>query len=389
MDKKNIIYFIQKIIDGTASQEEKAKVDRHFREAFHTEEWDEKLYGSKEDVKERIISGVNEHVYKEKRKPRIFRVKGYIRYAASVVLFLGIAIFVKHYIGQSKDNHVKENPKTSSEVLKPGADIASLQLSDGTVLDLNNLQVGEDVNKSGIVVTKTDAGNLEYAFNGENTTSGTTEWNTLATPVGGKYQIVLIDGTKVWLNSGSSLSFPSRFEKAQRIVKASGEVYFEVAHDSSSPFLVNTEGFEIQVLGTKFNLSTYFDEGIKVSPTLALVEGSVKLKSDEGEYRVLKPGQKAIVSKDGIGVEKFDIESEIAWKDNYFVFKDKNIKEIMSFLSRWYDADVVYAGEEWADKTFTIRMSRRENIQEILAMLELTKSVRFKIEGRRVTVYNK
>lgn len=385
MDKKKILYFIQKIVNGTASHEEEARVDKHFQQAFYSEDWDEEAYGNKKEVEERIISKVNEHVYKSGNKPKILRMHRYLRYAASVVLLLGIAVFVKYYIDQTKDNNVEAN----REVLKPGADLASLQLSDGTILDLNNLQIGKDLEKSGIVVTKTDTGNLEYVFKGKNTISDKIEWNTLTTPIGGKYQIVLIDGTKVWLNSGSSLSFPSHFEKNQRVVKVSGEVYFEVAHDSSKPFLVNVKGFEVQVLGTKFNVSTYYDDGIRVSPSVALVEGSVKLRSDEGESRVLVPGQKAVVGKQGIGVEKFDVESEIAWKDNYFIFKDKNIKEIMVFLSRWYDADVLYIGDEWEDKTFTIRMSRREKIEEILSIIELTKSIEFKIEGRRVTVYSK
>jgi ferric-dicitrate binding protein FerR (iron transport regulator) len=139
---------------------------------------------------------------------------------------------------------------------------------------------------------------------------------------------------------------------------------------------------DIQVLGTSFNVSTYEDN---MYPMVSLIEGAVQVKTGTAISK-LTPGQRASIDNDQIHVGLFDIESEIAWKNDYFLFKNKNIKEIMSDLARWYGAEVEYQGENWADKNYTIRISRRENIEEILSIIELTESVKFKIKGRRIIV---
>jgi len=384
VEKKRILHFIWKIISGTATREEEDAVNEHFQEAFYMEDWDEEELGNKKEVEEKILSRVNEYVDTDRTKR--FRIKDFFRYAAVLAMFVGIGILIKQYLPRLETGSESE---LVYDFLQPGSDEASLELSDGTVLNLADLEVGENIERSGFHVTKTNKGNVEYVFEDVNTHLNNIKWNTLKTPVGGKYQILLPDGTKVWLNAASSLSFPSRFASDQRIVKASGEVYFEVAQDESLPFLVESKDVVIKVLGTSFNLSSYEGEATSSSSTVALLEGAIRLKSNTGESINLTPGQKAFVGSEEIGVERFDAESEIAWKNNYFIFNNQNIKNIMAVLARWYDAEVIYEGENWKDKNFTMRMSRRESIEEILSIIELTKSIKFKIERRKITVYTK
>ncbi|ULT24277.1 FecR domain-containing protein [Sphingobacterium sp. E70] len=204
----------------------------------------------------------------------------------------------------------------------------------------------------------------------------------LSNPKGGKYQINLEDGTKVWLNAESSLIFPEHFAADRRLVQVKGEAYFEVAESKHKPFIVAGNGFGIRVLGTKFNVS---DRDNLHLAKVALLQGSVSLTSKAG-HTMLKPGERAKISASGVQIDQFDAESEIAWKNNYFIYKDENIKTIMADVAQWYDAEVIFEGKDWDDVNLKMKVSRRENIEEILSLLELTKSVKFKIVERRIYV---
>lgn len=374
------------MLSGSSTQEEESQVDQHFYDSFYEEGWDEKKLGDKKDVERRILSRVYEHVSKRhvSRSEHSSFLK-YWKYAAVLALFVCIGIIGQQYVYNSSPS---ESTDPVHEVLQPGSDMASLELSDGTVLNLADLQVGEQYVNAGFLLEKTEEGNLKYLYaRGGETSDKENKWSTLKTPLGGRYQISLADGTKVWLNAGSSLTFPESFPGNKRVVEASGEMYFEVSHNKTKPFIVQVQGMDIHVLGTSFNLSAYEDNVTTSSgASVALVEGSIQIKTSNQHSSVLYPGQKGTVNQKGIEITAFDKESEVAWKDDYFIFKDKNIKEIMASLGRWYNAEVEFLGEGWADKNFTIRMSRREGIDEILSLIELTKSVKFKIVGRRVIV---
>src|SRR5690606_18957184 len=159
---------------------------------------------------------------------------------------------------------------------------------------------------------------------------------TLTTPRGGQYQTTLSDGTKVWLNAGSSLRYPLHFPTDKRVVTLEGEAFFEVSHDTKRPFTVRVADTEIEVLGTQFNVNSYRNV------TTTLVAGSVKIANDTGQ-QLLKPGQEARV-EEHITVHAADIDKVTAWKNGYFHFKDDNMMEIMDQLARWYDVDVTYSG---------------------------------------------
>lgn len=270
-----------------------------------------------------------------------------------------------------------------------GGNKASLTLADGRTYDLTTIT---EMNLSVQPGTKIDKskGEITYGKAGENKA---TAYNVLRTPLGGQYKIVLPDGSRAWLNAGSSLKYPTAFAGRERNVEMTGEVYFEIEPDKTRPFQVrvadrNARGkdMEITVLGTHFNISSYGDE-----PTMqtTLLEGSVRVKKD-AVTKVLSPGQQARVatgeSSNDIAVKTVDTESVVAWKEGRFEFNG-NIREIMRQISRWYDLDVRYEGNV-ERKSFAGTISRKNNVSEVLKMLELTGGIQFRIDDRKITVKN-
>lgn len=186
----------------------------------------------------------------------------------------------------------------------------------------------------------------------------------------------------VTLNAASSLKFPASFTGlANRKVELSGEAYFEVAKDKKHPFIVQSGSQEVEVLGTHFNVNTYPDE--KAAKT-TLLEGSVKVSAN-GNAHLLIPGQQSILTNNTVDIVTANIKETMAWKNGYFRFNDDRIDEIMPLLSRWYDVEVNYEGKI-SDERFSGTISRYKNINEVLAMLSYSNAVKFKIEGRRITV---
>lgn len=271
-----------------------------------------------------------------------------------------------------------------------GGNKASLTLADGHTYDLTTITEG---NLSGQPGTKINKSKGEITYGQSSGKDATIAFNVLKTPLGGQYKIVLPDGSRAWLNAGSSLKYPTAFSGPHRDVEMTGEVYFEIEPDKSKPFQVrvtdrerNGKDMEITVLGTHFNISSYGDE-----PTMqtTLLEGSVRVKKNE-VTKVLAPGQQARVatgeSVPDIAVKTVDAESVVAWKEGRFEFNG-NIREIMRQISRWYDLDVKYEGNV-ERKSFAGTISRKNNVSEVLKMLELTGGIQFRIDDRRITVRN-
>lgn len=381
MEKKDLVTLIKRVLSGASTRYDEDQLDTHFNESFHSKEWNENKWGNKKDLEVRIKTKIKAHVSGVGKMGKKSILRKCIPYAAAVLFFLLTGSLIWNTLNNSQ--LIDMEMIVSEEYLKPGKDRALLELSDGEVVDLESMVVGEVYVKEGISVRKTESGVLEYVYDSnENLKGAETKRNTLRTPLGGKYHIVLADGTRVWMNAGSSLSFPNQFIGKERVVEAVGEMYFEVSHNEEKPFIVRSNGIDVKVLGTAFNLSVYED---KDEHSVALVEGAVELVTKTDSKKLL-PGQKGLVYALGMDVVGFDKEAELAWKDNYFVFKNQNIKDIMISLARWYDAEIVYEGIDWENVNFTIRMSRREELKEILSIIELTKSVKFRIEGRRVMI---
>lgn len=271
-------------------------------------------------------------------------------------------------------------PQASTHEILPGDNRATLTLSDGTVIPLSSVADGGIASQGNVTVVKLD-GMVQYQPKGE---SNEVVYNTIQTPKGGKYQLVLSDGTVVWLNASSSLRFPNVFNGTDRNVELKGEGFFEVSKNAKKPFKVKLEeGAEIEVFGTSFNINAYQDEQM-VRATL--IEGKIGL-SIKGMNRNLVAGQQARVMKGQSAITVVDgveMDEVVGWKNDLFVFKSLDIQSIMRQISRWYDVEVVYAGE-LSKETFSGVVSAKSNLSQVLKILE-EGGVAFKIEGRKIIV---
>ncbi|MCS4224064.1 FecR family protein [Sphingobacterium sp. BIGb0165] len=378
MKKPEIIDLIKKILRKQSSEDELCEVDDRLLDAYHDATWDEDKFGPAENIETQIKRNVEQLIQTEAgntKKISIFR--RYLPYAASLLLAVSSIAGYYFFKGRNADLQVINQ----RAYLNPGAEKASLKNSDGSSLDLQQQQVGDTVPFGKLLFKIDQEGIISYQAKTENKNMES-QLVTLATPKGGKYQINLEDGTKVWLNAESSLIFPEHFAADRRLVQVKGEAYFEVAESKYKPFIVEGNGFGVRVLGTKFNVSDR--DNLHVAK-VALLQGSVSLTSKAGQT-MLKPGERAKISASGVQIDQFDAESEIAWKNNYFIYKDENIKTIMADVAQWYDAEVIFEGKDWDDVNLKMKVSRRENIEEILSLLELTKSIKFKIVERRIYV---
>jgi len=305
--------------------------------------------------------------------------------AACFLLLTGGILYVWH---QSKVK-TNENQFTASRKtpILPGSNKAFLTMANGKVIFLSNATNG--------ILAKTNSGKVLKIRNGQivyNTVDADKanevqhiSYNTLTTPKGGEYEAILPDGTKVWLNAASSLSFPVAFTGHDRQIKLTGEAYFEVAKNKNKPFYVNINDVQIRVLGTHFNIEAYNeDEEIKAT----LLEGAVQVTKNEA-HSILAPGQQAVINKNSnnIVVSAADIDDAMAWKNGYFIFDHDNIQGIMKKVSRWYDVDVTYQGG-FADLKFGGTFYRSKNIEELLQHLESVGNIHFTIKGRRIIVMN-
>jgi ferric-dicitrate binding protein FerR (iron transport regulator) len=264
--------------------------------------------------------------------------------------------------------------------ISPGKNQATLTLSDGRKIPLDDQHKGFLATDANATIRKTRAGEIIYDASPETSTNAV---NSMATPSGGAYELKLADGTLAVLDAASSIEYPVTFSGKERKVKITGQVYFEVSHDAQKPFMVTFNDNVVEVLGTHFNINTYSDEP-EVKTTL--LQGSVLMKSNNAQV-LLKPGEQAILKPwDGsLKVATVNTRNEVSWKDNYFRFEKENIKEIMRQLARWYAIEVAYEGPV-TDEEFSGVISRTKNISQVLRMLEYSQSVHFKIAGRRVIV---
>ena len=266
----------------------------------------------------------------------------------------------------------------------PGGNIAVLTLSDGSRITLDSAHNGVLTQQGNSRVTKLKDGNLIYKALDEKPVA--LLFNTLSTPRGGQYRLVLPDGSEVWLNAASSITYPTAFAGGERKVSVTGEVYMEIAPNPAMPFRVDVAtpsgSEEVEVLGTHFNVKAYSDEAMV---TTTLLEGSVRLVS-RGAAELLQPGQQGQLRSNGLfyRVDHADIEEVMAWKNGVFHFENADITEVMRQITRWYDVDVVFEGKTPAEK-FDGEISRSSNLTEVLKILQLS-NVHFKVEDRKVTV---
>ena len=300
------------------------------------------------------------------------------KYWGIVASLLGIVLLgTWMFMGRNGGN----SPAVVMRGVEAGGVFAELVLPDGKVVELNkdsnNLQFGERGNvlrnENGVLFLTQDSAHLQKM-----------EYSEIRTPRGGEYKVVLPDNSIVWLNAESKLRFPLTFSRKERKVFASGELYFQVAKDSLSPFRVEVEGgYEVEVLGTEFNVRAYSD--LLVATTL--VNGHVLIR-DKGAKVVLRPGEQAVKGKnsEGVVVREVDVAPCIAWKQGYFLFENERLEDILNELARWYDVNVFFENSSVREERFSVDMPRHESFEEVLDLIEQTRSIQIEIEGNNVFV---
>ncbi|MET0392586.1 MAG: FecR domain-containing protein, partial [Chitinophagaceae bacterium] len=327
-------------------------------------------------IKEQLYQRITNELSNETRIIPFYR-RPVFRAAAAAVLLIAAAatIFLL-----SRGREPQPLTGTAPQIrLMPGGNKAVLTLADGSLIVLDSAANGSLAQQGNMKVLKLDNGQLAYRSGDES--AGEVLYNTITTPRGGQYQVVLADGSRVWLNAASSLRFPASFTGRERRVELTGEGYFEITKNPSMPFKVNMAGKgEVEVLGTHFNINAYDDES---HSRITLLEGSVKV-SRGAATSILKPGQQAQLA-DGIKVaQDADLEEVMAWKNGKFIFNKTDVQATMRQLARWYDASVSYQGK--VDGFFNGTISRSAGIEKVLKMLQLTDEVQFSIEGKTIVV---
>ncbi len=302
-----------------------------------------------------------------------------IAVAASIVfaVLIGGYFYSKKQGLRSKD----QGALSIANDIAPGKNGATLTLANGQKILINDALAGDIANESGVRISKLANGQISYTVIASD--SEGTQYNTLSTSRGEQVQIRLPDGTSVWLNAESSLTYPTSFAKLdKRLVTLTGEGYFEVAKDKAHPFRVDAAGQQVEVLGTHFNINSYADES---AIRTTLLEGSVKV-GQNGTGKVLKPGEQAVLKGAELTVLPVDVENAVAWKNGMFVFEDEPLYSVMRRVARWYDVEVVYDADVDQNKLYWGGVSRFDNVSQVLRKLELTEGIHFKIEGRRILV---
>jgi len=324
---------------------------------------------------------------------RTMRVFSKIAIAAAVVVCIGTITWWWLQKGSGIQTDHKAVAVTTD--IMPGKNGAILTLSNGQQLVLDSAHNGALTAQPGLHIIKHDS-LIAYGGQANNNDHKTAlAYNTLSTPPGRQFQVVLSDGTKVWLNASSSIHYPAVFEGKERVVDITGEAYFEVSHLPASPggggvkgkmpFIVNINGkAKVEVLGTHFNVNAYDDEpAIKTT----LLEGKVKMSSMEnGQSSILRPGEQASLSRSSQLSQPIPVQTDavMAWKNGYFQFERADIQTVMRQIARWYDVDIQYEGVVTKDK-FGGNIPRDATLSQVLHALEQS-LVHFTIKGKKVIV---
>lgn len=303
----------------------------------------------------------------------VFRLWPKVAVAAAVILVLfGVGLF---YFGHN--NQLNTVKTVDIDKIQPGGNRAYLTLADGERIVLNDAKNGQLAEQAGVAISKTADGQLEYRVIEGKSAPGV--FNTIETPRGGQYSVLLPDGSRVLLNAASRLKYPASFKGlALRKVELSGEGYFEISKDKNHPFVVKSSGQQVKVLGTHFNVSAYGDEPV-VKTTL--LEGRVDVNG-----RLLRPGQQAAITQGSVEVTQVNTDLVVAWKNGLFYFDRTPLELVMHQVSRWYDVKVVYKDQAIKQRTIGGTVTRYGNVSGILKAIATVGNVKFEIRGKTIFV---
>lgn len=384
MNKEELKSLLEKFDAGQCTAEEVGMLESWYLQ-WRTDEEIDLADAEAEQRIDHIWSRLDEEPEVQKTPLRLWP-----RFAAAAVILIALSSGLFFYLHRGGSTPVS----IAKQDVPAGGNKAYLTLADGKRIVLSDAANGELAKETGVAISKSADGQLIYTLSALSNTAKTGQpiYNKIETPKGGQYQVVLPDGTKVWLNSASSLRFPAMFTNLKkREVELNGEAYFEVAHNKKQPFIVKTARQELSVLGTHFNLSSYAEEDVTKT---TLLQGAVLvhrlgniLNPIEGkDFALLKPGQQATLRKT-IQTGPADIEMATAWKDGNFLFNELDLKSILQQLSRWYNVEVDYSHVP-ENRFFTVFISRSVNLSKVLEMLEIAGGIQFEIDQKTIKVIN-
>lgn len=379
MLEKNPIRLLRKYLFGKPDPLDSTRVDK----------WYDAVQDDRES--ESAAEAVKESVYKRtweqlQQAPRIvpFFKRPAFRFSIAAVLLLGMAgiWFVFKPDRASKPSLAENTNLPKSDIAPPTDTRAVLELADGRIIVLDSAGSGSLATQGDALVSKLSADKIAYTPLDQE--SGPPTMNTLRVPKGSRpIQLQLSDGSTVWLNVGSSITYPSYFTGNTRAVQMTGEAFFDISHDASKPFLVQRGQTQVAVLGTQFNVNGYEDEkAIKVT----LLQGSVEVQRSAGEKLKISPGQQAVIPPEAAIrlKEEVDLEEVMAWKNGWFYFNRMGLPEIMRQLEKWYDVEVEYQGLK-TPKKFSGMVNRNNNLSEVLKLMEMA-GIRFRITPKKIYV---
>ena len=394
MDIKSILTLLDRYLKNQSNTKEKEKLDEFFEENSNSIEASksiENLSKLEDKIFNYIQFGIKEQFKKESTLNRI----PYLQIAASILvifLFSTTIYFYRSSIASKSQLPIVQGV-AKIEDKQPAKNIAILTLGNNSQIVLDEATNGEIAQESGVSILKTDKGELIYKIRNSNNLSNNdlNKYNTMSTPMGGKFKVILPDGSLVVLNAASTLKYPLHFDEKLRKVSFTGEAYFEIAklvdkQKKRIPFYVYSNNQIVEVLGTHFNINSYDNE--EYSKT-TLLEGSVKIINEKSAAtaKILKPGQQAVIKRGDVQTKIMiaDEAQALAWKDGYFLFKNTNIKDVVNELERWYNVDIQY-DDNMEFENITGYISRNVKISSVLKMLQLSGIVNYEISGSEIII---
>lgn len=378
---QQLIQAIEHYKKGIATDEELVMLNE-FYDSFNNDSTEVLVpeVGDRATIERNAWAAITNRI-QEKNTVQIRKSTGWRKlFAAASILVLFVSVYLVWRSGKRDVALVTANVNDRA----PGKAKAVLILEDGTSIALDDAKNGNLAQQGNVRVIKLDSGKLAYqpvADDGSVLLAARRMKNTIQTPRGGQYQVVLPDGSKVWLNTSSSIKFPALFAETERSVEITGEVYMEVAKDVRRPFIVEADGMRIDVLGTSFNVNTYKDKGL-VQTTL--VSGSIKVKAADKEVLLL-PGQQLNTGNNTLIVKKnSNVEQVLAWKNGLFQFDNSDLPELLKQAERWYDIEVKYKGKVPSIK-LNGKMDRGVRLSGLIRFLG-DYGINAQLDGRILTV---
>lgn len=376
MNKERLQFLLDRYKQIECSEAETEELNSWFdARNFGTEDFEDWI---QEEGGTREVSATLFKDFEERIKPKKRTIRFNLLSAAAVFLLISIGSVL--LLRDKFDLDKKEITKKICEI-KPGINKAVLTLSDGSEVLLDSNGNGAVAVQNGVTIHQTGTANVSYDINQKGAKNGKTQYNTMTTPRGGRYNLTLADGTEVMLDAASSITYPVEFRGNQRSVKVKGQVYFKVVHNSKKPFFVSAKGQTIEDLGTTFNINAYEDNN---DVRVALIEGDVNVRNIAQSVN-LNPGQQAVVKQgsSAIVVKTANLDEVTAWTTGWFKFHNKTIREVMKEASRWYDVEIEFENNT-DEKKIGGTISRYKNITELLDNLKIAGNINYKIIGRRV-----